>query len=151
MAQVQTLEQTSAPQQVDVHHHVVIVGGGTGGICVAARLSKTLPPSQIAIIEPSSKHYYQPLWTLVGGGVFPKEASERDEAAYIPNGSVWMQDAVSVRYVVSAERTPQKLSYLRQQREASLAQPDTLQKDRQGRRHARPQCPVLAAALPPSP
>ncbi len=30
MAQAQTLEQTSAPQQVDVHHHVVIVGGGTG-------------------------------------------------------------------------------------------------------------------------
>ena len=26
--------------------------------------------------------------------MFPKEASERDEAAYIPNGSVWMQDTV---------------------------------------------------------
>ena len=26
------------------------------------------------IIEPSAVHYYQPLWTLVGGGVFDREA-----------------------------------------------------------------------------
>lgn len=51
MAHAQTLEQTSTPQQVDVHYHVVIVGGGTGGICVATRLAKILAPSQIAIIE----------------------------------------------------------------------------------------------------
>ncbi len=78
-----------------VRHQVVIVGGGTAGITVAARLLRTSKNLDIAIIEPSAKHYYQPLWTLVGGGVFPKEVTERDEAAVIPPGVTWIQDAVT--------------------------------------------------------
>jgi len=73
----------------------VIVGGGTAGITVAARLARKLKRPDVAIIEPSEKHYYQPLWTLVGGGVFPKEASERDEADFIPSGATWVRDAVA--------------------------------------------------------
>ncbi|MEZ4608330.1 MAG: FAD/NAD(P)-binding oxidoreductase [Deinococcales bacterium] len=74
------------------HYQVVIVGGGTGGITVAARLEKALKKPSIAIIEPSNKHYYQPLWTLVGGGVCPKEESERNEASVIPKSCVWIRD-----------------------------------------------------------
>ena len=48
------------------HHKVLIVGGGTAGISVAARLRKAV--DDIAIVDPAEKHYYQPLWTLVGGG-----------------------------------------------------------------------------------
>jgi sulfide:quinone oxidoreductase len=77
------------------HYSVVIVGGGTGGLTVAARLAASPNPPQIAIIEPSEKHYYQPIWTLVGGGVFPKEISERDEADFIPPGATWIKDAVA--------------------------------------------------------
>ena len=73
---------------------IVIVGGGTGGLSVAARLAAALPPGSIALIEPSDKHYYQPIWTLVGGGVFDKTVSERDEADYVPDGVVWIQDRV---------------------------------------------------------
>ena len=75
--------------------HIVIVGGGTAGITVAAQLARALAPSDITIIEPSDKHYYQPLWTLVGGGVFPKQQSERSEASVIPRGVTWLRDAVS--------------------------------------------------------
>lgn len=78
-----------------LHHTVVIVGGGTAGITVAARLRRARKDLDIAIIEPSDKHYYQPLWTLVGGGVFPKQASERSEASVIPAGVNWIQDAVA--------------------------------------------------------
>jgi len=60
----------------------------------AARLARKLKRPDIAVIEPSAKHYYQPLWTLVGGGVFPKQASERDEADFIPKGATWVRDAV---------------------------------------------------------
>lgn len=73
---------------------IVIVGGGSAGITVAAQLLKSGKALDVTIIEPSKKHYYQPLWTLVGGGVFSKEESERNESDYIPNGANWVQDYV---------------------------------------------------------
>lgn len=77
------------------HYQVLIAGGGTAGITVAAQLANQSNPPEIAIVEPSTRHFYQPLWTLVGAGVFPKEESVRDEADYIPRGATWIQDAVS--------------------------------------------------------
>lgn len=77
------------------HHRVLIVGGGTAGITVAARLARRFGGDGLTIVEPSAAHYYQPLWTLVGGGVFPKEASRRAEADYIPKGAEWVRDAVA--------------------------------------------------------
>lgn len=75
---------------------VVIVGGGTAGITVAARLRKKAGKQvQITLIEPSDKHYYQPLWTLVGAGIFPREKSQRNEGDYIPRGVRWLRDRVS--------------------------------------------------------
>lgn len=76
------------------HHEVIIVGGGTAGLSIAARLRAAENPPEVAIIEPSDKHYYQPIWTLVGAGVFPKEVSERNEADFIPPGATWIRDAV---------------------------------------------------------
>ena len=46
-------------------HQVLIVGGGSAGITVAARLLRK-GYTDVAVIEPSDKHYYQPMWTLVG-------------------------------------------------------------------------------------
>jgi sulfide:quinone oxidoreductase len=76
------------------HHQIVIVGGGTAGITVASRLLNEDPAADVAIVEPSEKHYYQPLWTLVGGGVFRPEDSARDEAGLIPRGAHWIKDYV---------------------------------------------------------
>jgi sulfide:quinone oxidoreductase len=52
------------------------------------------PQLQVAIVEPASKHYYQPLWTLIGAGIFPKRDSERDEKDLIPDGVTWIKEAV---------------------------------------------------------
>lgn len=79
----------------ELYHKIVVIGGGAGGLDTAARLVNELGAGQVAVIEPALKHYYQPLWTLVGGGVFPKEDSERDEASVIPRGATWIQDAVT--------------------------------------------------------
>ena len=76
-------------------YQVLIVGGGSAGLTVAAHLRNEPDAPEVAIIEPSSKHYYQPIWTLVGAGVFDRSISERDEADYIPEGATWIQDAVA--------------------------------------------------------
>ena len=73
-------------------HRILIIGGGSAGITVAARLRRA-GQSDIGLIEPSDKHYYQPLWTLVGGGCAPAPESERSEAALIPKGVSWIHDA----------------------------------------------------------
>ena len=92
---IQTAERPATSTPTKVHHQVVVVGGGNGGISVAARLLRAAKGTDVAIIEPSSKHYYQPLWTLVGGGAAKKEATGQTEASVIPKGATWIQDAVA--------------------------------------------------------
>lgn len=77
------------------HYQVVVVGGGSAGLAVASQLCKKSNAPQVAIIDPAEKHYYQPLWTLVGAGVFPKEETERNESDYIPSGATWIKEYVS--------------------------------------------------------
>jgi sulfide:quinone oxidoreductase len=72
---------------------VVVVGGGAGGLAVAARFAKKLP-GQVAVIEPASAHYYQPLWTLVGGGLKDREDSARPMGSVMPSGAEWLQTGV---------------------------------------------------------
>lgn len=77
------------------HHQVVIVGGGAAGVSVAAQLLKRRRGLDIAIIEPSDKHYYQPGWTLVGGGIRPLHHFIRHEKDVLPPGTAWIQDRVT--------------------------------------------------------
>ena len=74
---------------------IVIVGGGSAGIGLAASLKKRQSNLNIAIIEPSDKHYYQPSWTLVGAGEFDINDSVRDMAAVMPEGVTWIKAAVT--------------------------------------------------------
>jgi len=90
----------TSPQASKDHYRIVILGGGAAGITIAARLKKALPKADydVAIVEPSATHDYQPLWTLVGGGVCRKEITRRAESRYIPAGAKWIQDkAVEIR------------------------------------------------------
>jgi sulfide:quinone oxidoreductase len=77
------------------HHRILILGGGTAGITAAARLRRAAAHLDVGIVEPSESHFYQPLWTLVGAGVFPPEASRRREADFIPTGVDWIRDRVT--------------------------------------------------------
>ena len=60
-------------------HQVVVIGGGTGGIMVSAQLLKARKNLDIAIVEPSEEHGYQPAWTLVGAGLMKKSQTVRPE------------------------------------------------------------------------
>jgi sulfide:quinone oxidoreductase len=74
------------------HYQIAIVGGGTAGITVAATLHRKDKRLDIAIIEPSEKHYYQPGLTLVGAGVFDRKVIERDEKDLIPENVQWIKE-----------------------------------------------------------
>ncbi|MCU0259873.1 MAG: NAD(P)/FAD-dependent oxidoreductase [Ilumatobacteraceae bacterium] len=74
------------------HHKFVIIGGGTAGITVAARLRRA-GERDIAVIDPSEVHYYQPLWTLVGGGLAPAGSTARPEVSVMPKDVTWIKDA----------------------------------------------------------
>ncbi|MCX5930748.1 MAG: FAD/NAD(P)-binding oxidoreductase, partial [Cyanobacteria bacterium] len=83
---------SSSPSQ---HHQILIVGGGAAGITVASQLLLARSGLDVAILEPSSDHYYQPGWTLVGGGVMTQEQTRRDEADLIPAGCSWIHAAAA--------------------------------------------------------
>jgi len=75
-------------------HDVLILGGGTGGITVAARLLNQEAAPKVTIVDPSTTHDYQPIWTLVGAGVFPREVSRRAMADVMPRGVTWIRDRI---------------------------------------------------------
>ncbi len=82
------------PESPSPSYEIVIIGGGTAGITVASRILNRASRTRLALIEPSENHYYQPLWTLVGGGVVPKNKTVRPEASVIPRGADWIRDRV---------------------------------------------------------
>lgn len=98
-------------------HQVLIVGGGTGGLTVASQLLEREDAPEVAVIDPSDTHYYQPLWTLIGAGVFPKEESARPMAEVMPQGATWIQDAAASfdpenNTVTTESGTPYEYDYL---------------------------------------
>ncbi|MBW4496639.1 MAG: NAD(P)/FAD-dependent oxidoreductase [Oscillatoria princeps RMCB-10] len=75
-----------------VHYQIVIIGGGAAGITTASLLLAKNRSLDIAIIEPSDKHYYQPGWTMTGGGVFQIQDTVKHQKDLIPKGATWIKD-----------------------------------------------------------
>ncbi len=79
-----------------MHHKILIIGGGTAGITVAASLKRRGPSGlDIAIVEPSDFHYYQPAFTLVGAGVMPLSRTRRRVVDLVPGGVTLIKAAAS--------------------------------------------------------
>jgi len=79
----------------DAKYDVVIVGAGAGGISVAASLQARKSRLSIAIIDPADIHYYQPGWTMVGGGIFDAKDTAKTMGSLIPRGVKWVKAAVA--------------------------------------------------------
>lgn len=75
-----------------LHHQILVIGGGNAGLSLAANLLLKNKSLNIGIVEPSEVHYYQPAWTLVGGGAFDAQKTVRKEADFIPKGAKWIKD-----------------------------------------------------------
>lgn len=71
---------------------VLVVGGGTGGCAVAAKFAKHLKKKDLIVIDPSEYHYYQPLFTLVGGGSATVADARRNEKDVLPENCTWIKD-----------------------------------------------------------
>jgi len=71
-------------------YKLVIVGGGSGGCAVAAKF-KSLG-KDVAVIEPSDMHYYQPIWTLVGGGLKTFKESGKPMSQVLPESCEWIKE-----------------------------------------------------------
>ncbi|MEX5565951.1 TIGR01244 family sulfur transferase [Pseudophaeobacter sp. 1A16562] len=81
--------------RADARFDVVIVGGGAAGISVASSLKSRKPDLDIAIIDPADIHYYQPGWTMVGGGIFDAQDTVRTMGSLIPKDVHWIKAAVA--------------------------------------------------------
>lgn len=76
------------------YYDVVVVGGGAGGITMSSRMKRKVGAGKVAVIEPSEVHYYQPMWTLVGGGAKKVASSVRPTSSLIPSGVTWIKSEV---------------------------------------------------------
>lgn len=74
---------------------VVIIGGGAAGIATAASMLKRRSGLDIAIVEPSDTHSYQPGWTMVGGGIFDVATTMRPMQSVIPKTATWIKQAAA--------------------------------------------------------
>lgn len=79
----------------DAKYDVVIVGAGAGGVSVAASLQSRKSNLSIAVIDPADIHYYQPGWTMVGGGIFEAQDTAKTMGSLIPRGVKWIKAAVA--------------------------------------------------------
>jgi len=76
------------------HHEVVVVGGGNAGISLAARLRR-YGVRDIAVVEPSGRHLFQPLFSHIGGGTAEAAEAVRAQASVMPDGVTWIQDSAA--------------------------------------------------------
>ncbi|QXP58304.1 FAD/NAD(P)-binding oxidoreductase [Olleya sp. HaHaR_3_96] len=76
------------------HYQILVIGGGTAGLMTASSLLRKNPMLEVAIIEPSENHWYQPAWTLVGAGTYDYNKTKRPMASVMPKKAKWIKDAV---------------------------------------------------------
>ncbi|KAK0395859.1 hypothetical protein QR680_001467 [Steinernema hermaphroditum] len=83
-----------SPVALSAHYKLLVIGGGASGCAVSHHFAKTLPKNQVAVVEPSTKHYYQPGFTLVGGGLMDFKSLVREQHDLIHPNSTWINEGV---------------------------------------------------------
>jgi FlaA1/EpsC-like NDP-sugar epimerase len=88
-AKVQSTVQSAAKVS---HYPVLIIGGGAAGVSVANTLRRKSTLLEIALIEPSEQHYYQPGFTIIGGGAYSLKKATKQEADLLHPSIIWVKD-----------------------------------------------------------
>lgn len=73
----------------------MIVGGGSGGCATAAKFARDFKnKNQVILIEPQDVHYYQPMFTLIGGGIKQLPDARKPMSKVLPKDATWLKDEV---------------------------------------------------------
>ncbi len=83
------------------HYTLLIVGGGAAGVSAANNMRRQNASITIGLIEPSEKHYYQPGFTIIGGGAYTLKQATKAEKDLIHPSVIWIKD-------YAASFTPEK-------------------------------------------
>ncbi|KAG8263620.1 hypothetical protein J6590_029098 [Homalodisca vitripennis] len=106
---------SSAPNKMSCR--LLVCGGGSGGCSIAAKFASKLPKGSCIIVEPKDTHYYQPMWTLVGGGMKTLEQSGRPMKDVLPKSATWIKESVvefhpAKNYIVTSNGTEISYEYM---------------------------------------
>lgn len=71
---------------------LLVVGGGSGGCTIANKFARRLGKDNVIVLEPSEVHYYQPLFTLIGGGIKRLADCRKQEQSLLPSKAIWLKD-----------------------------------------------------------
>jgi sulfide:quinone oxidoreductase len=79
------------------HSRYCIVGLGSGGLSLASHLLRSgVHPSEIRVIDPAPKHYYQPGWTMVGAGQWQIQSTEANMEEVAPKDVAFARDRLKI-------------------------------------------------------
>ncbi|KAF4526108.1 hypothetical protein B566_EDAN007602 [Ephemera danica] len=92
-----TVRKFSKTQTANEKHkcELLVVGGGSGGCTMAAKFASKLGKNKVIIVEPKDVHYYQPMFTLVGGGMKNLSNCGKSMSSVLPSAAKWIKDEVS--------------------------------------------------------
>lgn len=70
---------------------MLVVGAGAGGCAMSAKFARRFGKGHVIVLEPSDVHYYQPLFTLAGGGIKTLEQSRKSMGDVLPRKAKWLK------------------------------------------------------------
>uniref|UniRef100_A0A0M3JV37 Sulfide:quinone oxidoreductase, mitochondrial n=1 Tax=Anisakis simplex TaxID=6269 RepID=A0A0M3JV37_ANISI len=73
----------------------LVLGGGNGGCAASHRFRKLAPNGRLAVVEPADQHYYQPGFTLIGGGLKKLSDCVKPMASVLHKENVWIKKRVA--------------------------------------------------------
>ncbi|XP_049783264.1 sulfide:quinone oxidoreductase, mitochondrial isoform X1 [Schistocerca cancellata] len=73
---------------------LLVVGAGSAGCATAAMFGRLLPKHSVVLLDAAKEHYYQPMFTLIGGGLKNFKQCVRPMNEAVPKNVTWVQDSV---------------------------------------------------------
>lgn len=81
-------------ERIKTNAKIVIAGAGAAGLTMASQLASRLDGAKIILIDARKAHYYQPGFTLVAGGIKPKDYPISKTIDYLPQGVMLVEENV---------------------------------------------------------